>query len=81
MRQKAIRKPEPITVERIPDMDPASDEWYRWCRTRGLDALNSGRRAWCTDAQTYIRGGEYLEWCGERVIGILHADEIDLVKE
>ena len=79
MKVKAILKPEEITVEAIPKMKPTSDAWAEWCRDRGLDPVWSGRRAWCDDARTYIRGADYLRWSGGRVVDVLHSDEIELL--
>lgn len=32
------------------------EEFDAWCEKHGFDSLGSGRRAWCSQFQTYFRG-------------------------
>lgn len=44
-----------VEIEPIPDLPTDSQEWDQWCLERGFNALNGGRRAWCSSISTYLR--------------------------
>ena len=55
------------TIERIPDTEP---EFTDWCKEKGINALNGGRRGWWSALGTYLRDAEYV-WTsdfGDRIL-------------
>lgn len=49
-----------VEIEPIPDVDPESDEWDKWCDAHDCRNLGSGRRAWHHELRTYIAGATGL---------------------
>ena len=68
----------PVQLERIPKLDSGSPEWAAWCKQRGFDPLASGRRAWCNDIRTYLRGAEYLVYSDGGLVDAVDGSEVIL---
>ena len=66
-----------ITCKRIPPKETPLDDWRAWCDEHGMYPLNSGRRAWCSDASTYVRGASWLVYYDGELIALLDDREFE----
>ena len=63
-------------IEEIPDLDPFSEEWDKWCIDKGVTPMGSSRRGWWSELNTYIRGGKYIIYLMDMPVEIVDDQEL-----